>query len=537
MICLASLAILASAIWAYSMKSELKAAFETDLAQLQALVVPPVSGAVWDFDVDLAEAALLGLQDFDGFVYAAVVADGDHFATFSENEWQPTWDGAIEAAIAGDVGQEYRIVVDDLVNGEQVIGSLVVAFDVSYISAIIWNTIIQVSVVCIILFFAAAAVLYALISSIARPINGVATHLTSLENEDTDIDVPEAARSDEIGVLGRGIIALRDSIIKERKDRAERLRVQQEQELVTATMGEALAELSKGILSIRLGEGFPASHSELREHFNAALTSLSRAVSTVDGRTKEMEADIEALRHAANHLAGRTEEQSAKLEHSSKSLSNLRNSMQSSRESTQGMLETSHRVETEVNDGDALAGRAAQAMDEINTLSREITQSATVVDDIAFQTNLLALNAGVEAARAGAAGSGFAVVAHEVRSLSIRAAEAAEEIKDLVRRSQASIETGVGLVGQTRGALNGIVSSVSGIIQQIDSIVDVSDKQTEFVADLHELVTELDDFTQQNAAMAEETSATTSALSDEFKQLAAAISSFETDEVESSAAA
>jgi methyl-accepting chemotaxis protein len=171
---------------------------------------------------------------------------------------------------------------------------------------------------------------------------------------------------------------------------------------------------------------------------------------------------------------------------------------------------------------------AVAAMGEIEGSSRQITQIIGVIDEIAFQTNLLALNAGVEAARAGEAGRGFAVVASEVRALAQRSADAAKEIKALISTSTDQVERGVTLVGQTGAALTGIVAKVAQIDELISEIALSSQEQATGLSQVNTAVNQMDQVTQQNAAMVEEATAAAANLRAEAAELARRVSQFRT---------
>ena len=165
-------------------------------------------------------------------------------------------------------------------------------------------------------------------------------------------------------------------------------------------------------------------------------------------------------------------------------------------------------------------------MGEIEQSSGQITQIIGVIDEIAFQTNLLALNAGVEAARAGEAGRGFAVVAQEVRALAQRSADAAKEIKTLIANSSTQVERGVKLVGQTGEALSGIVGKVAEITDQISEIARSSREQATGLTQVNTAVNQMDQVTQQNAAMVEEDTAAAANLRGEASELSQLVGRF-----------
>ena len=172
---------------------------------------------------------------------------------------------------------------------------------------------------------------------------------------------------------------------------------------------------------------------------------------------------------------------------------------------------------------------AVDAMERIESASGEIENIISVIDEIVFQTNLLALNAGVEAARAGEAGKGFAVVAQEVRELAQRSATAAKQIKGLITNSGVEVSNGVALVKATGEALTTISKQVIEIDTHIQSIARASSEQSQGLIEVNKAVNEMDQVTQQNAAMVEETNAVTHRLSEDAGILAGLVGQFQTD--------
>jgi methyl-accepting chemotaxis protein len=172
-------------------------------------------------------------------------------------------------------------------------------------------------------------------------------------------------------------------------------------------------------------------------------------------------------------------------------------------------------------EGGAIVSNAVNAMGEIEKSSEQISQIISLIDGIAFQTNLLALNAGVEAARAGDAGKGFAVVASEVRSLAMRSAEAAQDIKNLINASSQQVSQGVALVGDTGTALEHIIEQIGRLRKTIDQIADSAEVQATDLGRVNEAIGEMERMTQQNAAMVEESTAAARSLSDQARTLRA----------------
>ncbi|KIC35150.1 methyl-accepting chemotaxis protein, partial [Leisingera sp. ANG-M7] len=213
------------------------------------------------------------------------------------------------------------------------------------------------------------------------------------------------------------------------------------------------------------------------------------------------------ISQASDDLSHRTESQAATLEQTAAALDELTASVKSAAEGARSVEATMEDAKQEARNSGEVVQSAVSAMTEIEESSNKISQIISVIDDIAFQTNLLALNAGVEAARAGEAGRGFAVVASEVRALAQRSSDAAMEIKTLISDSSGQVARGVDLVGKAGDALQSIVSQVTHISQLVSGIAEGAAEQSTGLNEINTGVTQLDQVTQQNAAMVEEATA------------------------------
>ncbi|TWF50299.1 methyl-accepting chemotaxis protein [Neorhizobium alkalisoli] len=292
-------------------------------------------------------------------------------------------------------------------------------------------------------------------------------------------------------------------------------------------LGRGLRDLADGKLAQSLDTTFVPSMEATRHDFNAVAAKLRDAMQVVSQNASGIAAASGEVRDASQELAKRTEQQAAALEQAAAAIEQVTRTVgdSSQRAEDAGRLVTTTRENAE--ESGLVVRDAIGAMDEIAKSSHEITNIISVIDDIAFQTNLLALNAGVEAARAGEAGKGFAVVAQEVRELAQRSAKAAKEIKTLINTSSHQVSNGVDLVGRTGASLKDMLTQVASIHENIGAIVDASREQTSSLREISQAVNQIDQATQKNAAMVEETTAASHSLASEAESLRGLIAQFD----------
>jgi len=293
-------------------------------------------------------------------------------------------------------------------------------------------------------------------------------------------------------------------------------------------LAEGLTELSHGNLDQDINTAFPANLEKLRTDFNGSASRLRTAMTEIGENASAIAAGASQIRSAADDLSKRTEQQAASVEETAAALEQITTAVADSTR----RAEDAGKLVADTKEGAEKSGlvvkNAVLAMGAIENSSKEISSIIGVIDDIAFQTNLLALNAGVEAARAGDAGKGFAVVAQEVRELAQRSAKAAKEIKALINTSSDQVKNGVSLVGQTGQALEMIVAQVQDINRNVTAIIESAREQTTGLKEINEAVITMDQGTQQNAAMVEESTAASHSLATEVEALNRLLATFKT---------
>ena len=291
-------------------------------------------------------------------------------------------------------------------------------------------------------------------------------------------------------------------------------------------LGAALERLSQCNIRITLDKPFVGEFERLRRDFNKSIAEFQKTLENVLGQTGDLTRSSQEVSEASVNLAERSREQAVALEETSAALEEITATVRSS---TENMKETRKLVQsarTSTVASTEVVERTVDAMQRIETASREISQIIGVIDEIAFQTNLLALNAGVEAARAGDAGKGFAVVAQEVRELAQRSANAAKEIKALINNSGTEVLEGVRLVGETGEALKQIDALVRHIDGNVDMIAKAADEQAAGISEINKAVNRLDRMTQENAAMSARTTVISTTLAQGADALAQLVSLF-----------
>ncbi len=291
-------------------------------------------------------------------------------------------------------------------------------------------------------------------------------------------------------------------------------------------VGTLLAAVAEGDLTREADATLPGQFGELAGNANAAVRQLSSVVGEIRQGSDAISAAAGEIAAGNNDLSQRTEQQAASLEETASSMEELTSTVRQTADNARQANQLALGAADVASQGGTVVGKVVDTMTAINASSRRIVDIISVIDGIAFQTNILALNAAVEAARAGEQGRGFAVVASEVRSLAQRSAGAAKEIKQLIDDSVGKVEEGSALVNQAGKTMGEIVSSVKRVTDIIADISAASQEQSTGIEQINQAVLQMDEGTQQNAALVEEASAAARSLEQQSAHLVQTVAAF-----------
>ena len=427
----------------------------------------------------------------------------------------------------------------------------------------------------------AAAAIWFVVVKVIRPLAATTATTGQLAAGNLECEVAFQDRSDEIGTMAKALGVFRENLRRmrdlEERDRAEqarRLARSHAMEKVVSDVGEVVAAAANGDFSARLqiddadaqmqklvsgineinavvdgattefaerlhaiagGDltqgvetGYRGRFKDLKDAINETVERLSATVRTIQLTSADVGLAAREINMGADDLSKRTEEQASSLEETAATTEELAASVKASAQGSRQAAAIADEAMQAAQSGGAIATEAVAAMARIETASQKISDIIRVIDDIAFQTNLLALNAAVEAARAGDAGKGFAVVASEVRTLAQRSSSAAKDISGLISSSNAEVTGGVKLVRQAGEQLAQILAASQKVAGTIAEISAAAGEQAGGIDEMSQAVAHLDEMTQQNAALAEESAASAASLTAKIGQLNELVAAFRT---------
>lgn len=348
--------------------------------------------------------------------------------------------------------------------------------------------------------------------TITRPIERLRTALRDVAEGDFGLKISDRMRADDFGEIAHDIDMISERVLKTLEEQNV---LRGESERVITRLGTGLRKLSAGDFSDRISGTFNDDYESLRVDYNETVDKLNELLSQVVQASSGIQARSGEIHGASQNLSVRTASQAATLEETAAALEQMTNSVNTAAQNTKDVEAAVIEARADVEHSGRVVEGAIEAMNEIEASSSRISQIIGVIDDIAFQTNLLALNAGVEAARAGEVGRGFAVVASEVRGLAQRSSEAANEIKILISTSSKHVQDGVQQVDGAGKALSAVVRQVAHISELVSGISNVSVEQANGINEVNIGVSQLDQVTQQNATMVEDSSSAIQSMNSE----------------------
>lgn len=381
---------------------------------------------------------------------------------------------------------------------------------------------------------------------LVTPVVRMTAAMRDLAAGNLNVRLPAGASQDEIGEMAHALVVFRDAAVEKirleaeaaeqrQKIEAER-RVFEEQREITAaeqseflhTLGNALAKLSRGDLTVRLATAASDAFGSIKSDFNrmgeevsTIVGQIALASGAVHGATTEISAGVV-------DLSVRTEQQAAALEETTATVEELTATVRQNSDNAQIASQSAAKARELAAGGQKVSAQAVDAMGKIEESSNRIAEIVGLIEEIAFQTNILALNAAVEAARAGEAGHGFAVVASEVRSLSQRAATALKDVKGLMVGTDTKVKEGVHLVQKAGVTLLAIVELVGQVAELVMDIAGASREQALSIEQLSTTVVQLEQMTQRNASLVEETNTALSSTHSQVDDLRSAVARFKT---------
>ena len=359
-------------------------------------------------------------------------------------------------------------------------------------------------------------------SAIADPYVSTVVRMEALAAGDLDSAIAFTDYQDCVGRMTRAMLTFRDNAAAEKRMTAE-------QNSVVAVLGSHLERVAGGDLTASIDAPLPGAYAELQRNFNDALESLCTLIGSVMESTIAIRTGSGEIAQASEDLARRTEAGAASLEQTSAAIAQMDGRLKATADAAAQTVERADGAIESVTGGRAVTDQAVQAMGRVSESAKGIDSVIEGLDKIAFQTRVLAMNAAVEAGRAGEAGRGFAGVADLVSALAMRAEEEAGRARDQLTATQTDIVAAVDMVQKVDGALAHIVDDVSEVHKLLGDMARDNEAQSSAITQISTAIASMDQSTQQNAAMVEQTSAAARNLNSEIGGLADQAARFRVD--------
>ena len=363
-------------------------------------------------------------------------------------------------------------------------------------------------------------------SQISAPIARLQEAMRALAGGNHGVDVPGTERGDEVGGMAKSVLVFKEAAVREAEAAEMKRRAEAAQKLVVETLEDRLNRLAGGDLTASIDTRFESEYEGLKQNFNAAIAALRDLIASVIDSAETISTGSAEIAQASEDLARRTESNAASLEETSAAVSQMDQRIKATATASVKTVERATGAIGVVDSGRSVADEAMQAMTRVSESAKGIDNVIEGLDKIAFQTRVLAMNAAVEAGRAGEAGRGFAVVADLVSALAMRAEEEAGRARDQLTATQTDINAAVDMVRRVDSALGAIVGDVNEVHSLLEEMAKDNQIQASAVTQVATAVNSIDQSTQQNAAMVEETSAAARNLTSEVNALSEQASRF-----------